>query len=175
MSVIPDADILFPFLEHRGPAHSIIVGLIAFAPLFVIYRKNAVPYFVAYIQHALIGDYVTGGHLQLLWPITNQYYGLNNSIRSTANVTIELTLFAVAIVALLKSRDISSIVKPRLSNLLLSIPIITVLLPAFLSFPLSVPTLLLLPHLTYTIIFSVSVLSCVFAANSKPQAKVQTG
>jgi hypothetical protein len=76
---------------------------------------------------------------------------------------------------LLKSRDISSIVKPRLSNLLLSIPIITVLLPAFLSFPLSVPTLLLLPHLTYTIIFSVSVLSCVFAANSKPQTKVQTG
>jgi hypothetical protein len=77
-------------------------------------------------------------------------------------------------VAMLMSRDILAIVKPRSSNLLLSIPVITVLLPAFLGFPLSVPTLLLLPHLAYTIIFSVSVLSCVFAANPKPQTKVQT-
>jgi hypothetical protein len=172
--VIPDADILFPFLEHRGPAHSIVVALIVFAPLFVIYRKSAVPYFVALIQHPLIGDYIAGGHLQLLWPVTNQYYGLSISIRSITNITLELALFAAATVIMLKNKNILAIMKPHASNLLLSIPIFTVLLPTILSFPLNVPALLLLPHVVYTVIFSTSVVRYLLAANPKTQTKTQT-
>jgi hypothetical protein len=37
--------------------------------------------------------------------------------------------------------------------LLLAIPTFTVLLPVFLSYPLKVPVVLVLPHLIYTVVF----------------------
>ncbi|MDH5438492.1 MAG: hypothetical protein OEX76_06285 [Candidatus Bathyarchaeota archaeon] len=45
------------------------------------------------------------------------------------------------------------------SNLLLSIPIFTVLLPTLLSLPLSVPPELIIPHLAYLAIFTLSILT----------------
>ena len=46
----------------------------------------------------------------------------------------------------------------HLSNLLLAIPVLTVLLPTFIGYPLSVPALLVIPHLFYLIVFSIAVL-----------------
>jgi membrane-bound metal-dependent hydrolase YbcI (DUF457 family) len=43
-SIIPDADILVPFMTHRGVTHSIIVTLIVFIPMLALWRKKAVPY-----------------------------------------------------------------------------------------------------------------------------------
>jgi len=65
-SVFPDIDILIPGLEHRGPLHSVILFCLIFLPIFAIYKKRAAPYFVAVIQHIIIGDYLIGGDLQLL-------------------------------------------------------------------------------------------------------------
>jgi len=44
------------------------------------------------------------------------------------------------------------------SNLLLSIPVLTVLLPSSFRFPLPVPFGLVLPHLTYLTLFILSIL-----------------
>jgi len=162
LSVIPDIDILIPQLQHRGPAHSIIVATIIFAPLFAIYTKRASPYYVAFIQHSLIGDYFTGGQMQLLWPLTTQYYGLEISIRSAANITIEWTAFAAALIIMAKTGGLASLFRPRHSNLILAIPTSTVLLPTLLGFPLEVPIILVPPHIVYIAIFSASVAICLF-------------
>jgi hypothetical protein len=164
LSIIPDVDILLgvPSL-HRGPTHSIITALIVFLPFFVIYRRKAVPYFLALVSHFLIGDFLVGGQIMLLWPFTSQMFGLSElgfyiSIWSSTNVALEWMLFAVSTVVMYKTGDLSLFFQNRKSNLLLAIPIGTVLLPSFVSYPLQVPLLLMPPHLFYLVLFSVSVL-----------------
>ena len=158
LSVIPDIDILIPFLEHRGPAHSIITLFMVFIPIFAIYRKKAIPYFLALIQHPLIGDYITGGRIQLLWPLTTQYYGMEICIKSQTNITLEWIVFLTSIIIMLKAKDTVTLFQPHKSNLILVIPTFTVLLPTFLSFPLNVPAWLIPPHLAYISIFSASII-----------------
>ena len=156
LSVIADIDLLIPTLQHRGPTHSIIMMLIFFAPFFAIYHKKETPYFIALIQHSLIGDYLTG-EVQLLWPITTYSYGVNLSIQSQANITIEWMSFAACAFIMIKNNDVAKLLQPHISNLTLTIPTFTVLLPTFLSFPLKVPYLLIPPHLFYIVIFLVSI------------------
>ena len=159
ISVIPDIDLLIPGLEHRGPTHSLITSILIFIPLAIYYRKKAIPYFIALIQHALIGDYLTGGGIQLLWPLNStHYYGPAIEITSLTNITIEWILFLTSFLIMAKTKEASTLFQPHRSNLLLSIPAFTVLLPTLLSFPISVPIALIIPHLTYLTIFTLSIL-----------------
>lgn len=161
LSVIPDMDIILEniglaqVVPHRGPMHSFVAALIVFIPFFAIYRKKAFPYFLALVQHALIGDYLTGGRLQLLWPMTSQQFGTATSIFSLENVALEFLLFVSSVALLFVSRDLYVLFRPHRSNLVLTVPTFTVLLPIFLSYPLEVPALLILPHLVYTFMFLV--------------------
>ena len=163
LSVIPDIDILIEhvgglasIIPHRGPIHSVVLSLVAFIPLFMIYRKAALPYFIALIQHMLIGDYLTGGQLELFWPITQQKFGIPASIYSIQNIGLEIFLFTISIILLLATKDISKLLHSHKSNLLLAIPTFTVLLPTFLSYPLDVPALMIPPHIILTAIFAAS-------------------
>jgi len=164
LSVIPDIDILIEHVSglastipHRGPIHSAVLSLGAFIPLFMIYRKAALPYFLALIQHMLIGDYLTGGQLELLWPITQQKFGIPTPIDSIQNISLEIFLFTSSIVLLLVTKDLSKLFHSHKSNLLLAIPTFTVLLPTFLSYPLHVPSLMIPPHIILTAIFAASI------------------
>jgi hypothetical protein len=157
LSVIPDVDMIIPFVEHRGPTHSVLMAFLIFIPIFAVYRNKAIPYFLALIQHPLLGDYMSGGRVQLLWPLTTQYYGIELGIKSQTNITIEWMLFLASIIIMLKAKDTTTFFQPHDSNLILSIPALTALLPTFLSFPLDVPMVLILPHLTYLFIFSYSI------------------
>jgi len=62
LSIIPDADIIFDQLTgaqlHRGPSHSVVVAVIAFIPFFIVYRKRALPYFIALISHSLMAFFL---------------------------------------------------------------------------------------------------------------------
>lgn len=162
LSVIPDTDLLFPFLKHRGPMHSIIMAFIVFIPIFAIYRKKAIPYLIALIQHPLIGDYIAGGQVQLLWPLTTQEFGTSLSIRSQTNITIEWITFLAAIIIMLKTKDIARFLQPHKTNLILLIPTFTVLLPTFTGYPLSVPIWLVFPHLVYLTIFTISMIVTLY-------------
>jgi len=158
-SIIPDIDLLIPGLQHRGPTHSLIVSILIFIPLTIYYGKKAIPYFVAFTQHSLIGDYLTSGGIQLLWPINSIYYcSLEIQLISLTNILLEWIFFLTAFTILLKTRDAQTLLQPHPSNLLLSIPIFTVLLPTLLSFPQYVPPALIIPHLTYLAIFTISIL-----------------
>jgi hypothetical protein len=176
LSIIPDVDILFGVSElHRGPTHSIIIALLVFIPFFVIYRRKAVPYFVALASHSLIGDFFIGGQLMLFWPLTSQLFGLRElgfyiSIWSITNVTLEWTLFVTSTIIMSKTGDLPLFFQNKKSNLLLIIPIITVLLPTFTSYPLQVPIVLMPPHLFYLVLFSISVLIVIFRIPNRQKA-----
>jgi hypothetical protein len=170
LSIIPDIDILFePLIAdiHRGPTHSIIVAILVFIPFFVLYRQKAMPYFAALASHFLIGDFLIGGQLQLLWPLSTNEFGLHElgfpyiNIYNPINIALEFTLFTIALIVMLKTRDLFQFFRNNKLNLILIIPIFTVLLPTVASYPLSVPILLVLPHLFYLVLFSISVLIVV--------------
>jgi len=178
LSILPDIDIIYDFLTgaqlHRGPTHSIVVAILVFVPIFIIYRKKAIPYFLALISHPLLGDLI-GGNVQLFWPITSRSYGIqdlgvgiaNMSIFTPANIALELILFAVATGLLFKSGDWRVFFSSNRTNLLLLIPIFTVLLPTTVGYPFSQSLLLsgwlpldilALAHLFYLVLFSIAVL-----------------
>lgn len=157
-SVFPDIDLLIPGLEHRGPLHSVILFCLVFIPIFAIYKKRAAPYFVAVIQHIIIGDYLIGGDLQLLWPLTTNMYGFHVGIASLINVALEWSLFLISMTFMIKTKDIFFLFKHHSSNMILAIPVLTVLLPTIISFPLYVPLALLIPHIVYLILFSIPIL-----------------
>lgn len=178
LSIIPDADILLHgIIEHRGPTHSIITILLAFLPLLVFYRKRAIPYLLAILQHSLIGDYIGGGQLQLFWPLSQQYYGIQLKIESPPVIALETASFLIMILIMYKTRDLHTLFQPRLSNLILAIPTFTVLLPTFLSYPLNVPLLLIPPHLAYMAIFLASLTITTYkliSDHQKPSNKTKT-
>jgi hypothetical protein len=156
LSVIQDVDILVPYVEHRGPFHSVIMAAIVFLPLLIRYGRTAYPYFLALVQHSLVGDLIAGGRVQLLWPLSSQQLGIEINIKDPANITLEWLIFAVAAVIFLKTKDIHWLLKPHNSNLILAIPTFTVLLPTFLAFPLEVPIALVPPHIICLILFLAS-------------------
>jgi len=157
VSILPDIDLLIPGLRHRGPMHSVIIFCLLFLPTFIFFGKRAIVYFVALVQHILIGDYLTG-NTQLLWPITGNWYSLGIGMRSLTNIFIEWVLFLTSITIMVKTKDAWILFQQHPSNMILSIPVLTVLLPAFLSFPLYVPLELVIPHLIYIALFTLSIL-----------------
>jgi LexA-binding, inner membrane-associated putative hydrolase len=168
LSILPDIDILAGIHNfHRGPTHSVIAAILIFIPFFIVYRKRAFPYFLALISHALIGDLVVGGNLQLFWPLTTESVTLpapfpHIEITSNTNVAIEISLFVVALVVLAVSRDYKVFFRRKLSNLTLVIPVFTVLLPTFVAYPLEVPVLLIPPHLFYLALFAAALIILAF-------------
>ena len=160
VSIIPDIDLLIPVLRHRGPTHSIIITILVFLPLATYYGKKTLPYFLAFAQHFLVGDYLTGEGIQLLWPLNStNYYGPAIEITGLTNAAIEWILLLTSLLVMQKAKDSSLLFQMHSSNLLLSIPTFTVLLPALLSFPQYVPPALIIPHLIYIVIFAVSILT----------------
>ena len=157
-SVFPDIDLLIPGLQHRGPLHSVILFCLIFLPIFAIYKKRAVPYFIAIIQHIIIGDYLIGGEMQLLWPLTTNTYGFYICMTSLINIALEWSLFLISITIMTKTKDVFLLFKHHPSNIILAIPVLTVLLPTVISFPLYVPLALLIPHIVYLILFSIPIL-----------------
>ncbi len=172
VSVIPDIDMLIPGLEHRGPVHSIIILTLVLIPPFIRYRRRATPYFIALITHPLIGDSLTGGQgTQLLWPITTNWYGLGIRPETLASVSLEWTLFISCIAVMLNTKDMRLLFQHHQSNLLLTIPTATVLLPAVFTVPLYVPLELLIPHLAYLTIFTISIIIDLKARSKKTTTK----
>jgi membrane-bound metal-dependent hydrolase YbcI (DUF457 family) len=68
VSLLPDLDFFIPFLEHRGPTHSIIIVVIAFIPI-ILKKRGGFPYLAALASHSTIGDYFTAHGCRLLWPL----------------------------------------------------------------------------------------------------------
>jgi membrane-bound metal-dependent hydrolase YbcI (DUF457 family) len=159
-SVIPDIDLLLEFLVHRGPTHSLITITALMVPFLILYRKNAVPYFVALASHSLIADFFTGG-VQLFWPVSSKFYGaVNIDVSSLINALLELGLFLVSIAAMFKTGDLRKIASDKYKIALL-VPIGAVLGPLLTTgsdIEETLPLLLVIPSLCYLAIFAYSII-----------------
>lgn len=153
LSLIPDVDLLIPGLVHRGITHSIIVLTLVFTPIFLFYRENSVPYFVAITQHALVGDFFIGG-IQMFWPLTSNWYGYGINVLSFTNISIEWASFLLAMIVLAKTNDLRLLFRSQKSNLLLIVPSGAIFVSSIIGMSQKAPTELLIPHLVFLTIFT---------------------
>ena len=161
LSVIPDIDILIPFIEHRGPTHSVIALSIAFVPLFLVYGKKTAPYLFAIIQHPLIGDYFMGGHVQLFWPLTTKGYGVQIGIKSSINITAELVAFIISMLIMIENKDINYLLRnyrPKTDTIALIVPLFALVAPLAVKFPIDVPAPLIPAHMLFISMFLISII-----------------
>jgi membrane-bound metal-dependent hydrolase YbcI (DUF457 family) len=146
-SVLPDIDLIIPFLKHRGPTHSLIPLAIASVLSLLLIGRKTIPYAIAYLQHIVPGDYITGGGVQLLWPISRKWYELELPLGESTGIALELAAFAAFIVLMWKTRDLANLLQPQPKNYILLIPLITLSLPLLAGFPLPVPSILVPAHI----------------------------
>jgi membrane-bound metal-dependent hydrolase YbcI (DUF457 family) len=158
-SVLPDMDLLFRFIMHRGPTHSLISITILLIPFFVVYRKQAIPYYAAVLSHVFIGDFFTGG-VELFWPLSDNLFGaLNIATTGLTNVGLEITLFLLTLPIMYKLGDLKTLFKPHNKNLALIIPLGAVIGPLFSvgrGQEDSLPAFLVVPSLFYFGLFAYS-------------------
>ena len=161
VSILPDMDFLVPGLMHRGPMHSIILYTLIFVPFIMLYKKTGIIYFLCLVQHLLLGDFLTAGcgeGIQLLWPLTSSWYSAGIYLASALSVYLEWTSFLMCLVWMFKSRDLQKLLTHHPSNLALAVPILSIVLPVFFDIPLHAPFALLIPHMIFLSLFSLSVL-----------------
>jgi hypothetical protein len=130
---------------------------IVFVPLFLYFRKKAAPYYLALVQHVLIGDVLIGGGVEILWPLTTKFYGLIVSLNSQIDMILESSLFILAIVALILTRDMLRMFKPNKTNFLLVFPEGALLGSAIMAWHYSSFEMLLL-HFPFLVIFGLVIL-----------------
>ena len=137
------------------------------------------------ISHPLLGDFFIGGKLQLFWPLSKNQFGLHElggpliGITDPVNIALELSLFAIAMLILFKSGDWKVFFKSNKTNLVLIIPIFTVLLPSTIGYPFSAPLiltepLLALAHLFYLALFIIAVIKTLIPIYKKRFISQQT-
>ena len=158
LTILPDIDLLMPGIRHRGPTHSMIVIVLSSLPFLIVYGKTVIPYIIAIVQHSLIGDYLTGGGIQLFWPMNQKWYGLGTCPSSSINIAMEWISCVASLALMTKMGDLRELLKPHPLNLILLIPISSIYSPMFLGFPIQVPNNLIIPHLTYLALFALSIL-----------------
>ena len=158
-SVLPDVDLLLPFIQHRGPTHSIITLTLLMIPFFVVYRKKAIPYYAALLSHILIGDFFTGG-IELFWPLSNNMFGaLNFEVSSLPIALTELSLFLFTLPLMYKLGDLKELLKPNEKSWALIIPLGSIIGPLVSlgrGQENTLPTILVIPSLIYIGIFTYS-------------------
>jgi len=170
LSVIADIDLLIPQLLHRGPSHSLITISLFFIPLYVKKGKAGFPYFVALIQHSIVGDFLTGLGIVCFWPFSSNFYGLGIDMMGALNLLAEGSSFLAAITLMVLTKDIGYILNPKKTSLFLILPL-GALFPVILG-KLSAPSGLLIPHYIFFVLFTLGlivwffdILSGVFSRN----------
>jgi membrane-bound metal-dependent hydrolase YbcI (DUF457 family) len=174
VSILPDLDLALQFLMHRGPTHSLITISMLMIPFFVVYRKQAIPYYAALLSHSLIGDFFTGG-TQLFWPLSQSWFGaLNIEVTSLTNAVVELTLFSLTLPIMYKLDDLKALMKAHRKTWALIIPLFAVLGPLLevgQGQKETLPILLAVPSLIYVGLFGYSLLVKLRAMNQQDTFK----
>ena len=172
-SLLPDVDFIIPSLQHRGPTHSIIFTLLFFTPFLLIAFRKAAPYFAAMLTHFMIGDYITDKGVMMFWPLSLKFvkYQKTIPIGTSLEIQLELALFATLLVILIISKDLNHLLHYENKNLILLIPIFTIIIPAIYKYPIKIPTILLIPHMILlgiiTLSLSISIINILTRLQSK--------
>ncbi len=105
LGALPDIDLLLGGLgiTHRGITHSVLFWSMVFVPIFVKYRKRGIPYFIAPIQHILLGDLVVATS-NPFWPLDFSF-GLDFRLFSVENISLEVAGLVIFLIWTIKSED----------------------------------------------------------------------
>jgi membrane-bound metal-dependent hydrolase YbcI (DUF457 family) len=145
-------------------------------PFFIVYRKQAIPYFAALLSHVLLGDFFTGG-IQLFWPLSQNWFGaLNFEVSSMPIALTELVLFLVTLPLMYKLGDLQTLLKPFNKNWALIIPLGAIIGPLFSlgrGQENALPSILIIPSLVYICLFSYSIIVWVRAVFTQDRDKLK--
>ncbi len=163
LSVLPDVDLFMePLLRHGGPTHSLVILVALFLPAMLIWRKTSIPYLAATASHSLIGDYLTRSvktrGVQLFFPLKRTWYSAGLEGAELLYVYSEVILFVIFLSLLSATRDTNFLTKNCLSNWLITIPLLTLILPVLTDFPIHVPIELVIPHLMLIALLTLPIL-----------------
>ncbi len=101
LGMVPDVDILLQeYIKHRSVTHSILFWGIVFIPFLIIYRKRSIPYFVAIIQHIMLGDVIVAS-TNVLWPWRYEI-GMGYDLLSPMNIVVESIALGLAVLLIIK-------------------------------------------------------------------------
>jgi len=175
VSVIPDIDLLLEIVNpalfmHRGLTHSVITYTVLMIPFFVLYRRQAIPYYVVLLSHSLIGDFFTGG-IEAFWPLSQDWFGNKlMAIGRPLDVAAELTLFVVATSIMFKAGDLRALLRPKVRNSVLLIAFGAVLGPMLSvgEIESNFPGLLVGPSLFWIALFGYSIFLGLQSKPPKP-------
>jgi len=130
--ILPDYDILFSWagLAHHTYTHSLVVmGPILL--VVVLWKRGALPYAVAVLQHILIGDTLVG-RVPLLLPLSRHQFGLNLGMPSVPDISLELGFAFLALLVMWLSGDLRRVFAGGKETVLMAVPIVSVALMALL-------------------------------------------
>ncbi len=127
LGALPDIDLLLDSLgiTHRGITHSVFLWSLLFVPVFLLYRKRAIPYFVAVIQHMLFGDLIVG-YGNPFFPLeVNASLGVD--LFSIHNIALEAAGLAVFLLYVSKNGDSKIFLSKKRESLLVVLPLVPLL------------------------------------------------
>lgn len=158
LSVLPDIDLVLLRTMHRGPTHSLVLLIVCSIPFLVVFRRRMLPYLASIASHALVGDMINGP-VEILWPLTQQWYGLPIASGSPIEVSLEWVLFLASLVLMFMSGDLRKMLKPDKSSLLLLLPCVSVGVTVVFGYYTS-PSLFI-PQLFYAVYFLLLIILCL--------------
>jgi membrane-bound metal-dependent hydrolase YbcI (DUF457 family) len=127
-----------------------------------VYRKKAIPYFIALLSHSLIGDiYSNIDGIQLFWPFSSDWFYISRlSNRSVLSIGLELALFTVSTTIMVFNKDFQKSFIHKTSRIYWLVPagiILGTLLIGRINSEYNLPYLLVFPSLFYLALFSLSI------------------
>lgn len=80
LGAFPEMDSILGFpptspLGYHRALHSWMIASIVYLPFLILYGATSLPYYVAVVQHPLIGDFLAND-VPLFYPFTTEEYGL---------------------------------------------------------------------------------------------------
>jgi membrane-bound metal-dependent hydrolase YbcI (DUF457 family) len=125
LGALPDMDLFFASfgVQHRTVTHSLIFWPVVFIPVFVKYRKQSIPYFVALTQHIVLGDLIVN-YVKPFWPISSVKLGLGLNLMSLGNIVIEIAGLIIFLMLLRFKGDYKLMFGVKKHNLLSIAPLI---------------------------------------------------
>ena len=105
-SILPDIDILIPYLYHRGPTHSFIFPTLILL-IYLIFDPLKIFYSIPIYSHILcdiIAQPMDYSYMKLLWPITNIKYQINPIVimRTYEESYLEISIFIISAIIFMK-------------------------------------------------------------------------
>jgi membrane-bound metal-dependent hydrolase YbcI (DUF457 family) len=152
-SLLPDLDLLIPGVRHMGPTHSITFAIAVLIFLILYKRREATPYFLAYVSHTILGDLITNRGVRFLWPLSQRAYQIPLPFlpNPAFNANLELILFGLFILVFIITKDYGESYS-NTTKLVSLIPFTALLVPVVFNFPITVPLRLVPSHLILMIL-----------------------